>query len=217
MCISLDIFYVYHNIYEQTSITNTSIADNMVPGEKVKQILYSVIEETGKENIQMNISSNIESSQKHIDNIMGQCITKLTYELDDNDHDIIIATLGEALLHFMLTISTLPSERKVEIKNDLALDIVIPSLPSLLRDPNKSIIIQIIKDKNTDLNKVEHLEFVQPNAQNIWLISTRPLSIINYTEYNIFANHRSHKYSNVITNIDKFLKSMKDKSFRFIP
>ncbi|HZA62265.1 MAG TPA: hypothetical protein VE573_05290 [Nitrososphaeraceae archaeon] len=185
----------------------------MLSGEKIKEVLYSVIEEIGKENIQVNVASHIESSQEYLDIIMNRCITKLTYELDDNGH----ATLGEALLHFMLTISTLPSERKVEIKNDLALDIVIPSLPSLLRDPNKSIIIQIIKDKKTDLNKVENLEFVQPNAQNIWLISTRPLSIANYTEYSIFANHRSRRYSNVIVDIDKFLKSMKDKSFRFVP
>jgi hypothetical protein len=111
----------------------------------------------------------------------------------------------------------LPSERKVEIKDGLTLDIVIPSLPSLFRDPNKSIIIQIIKDKKTDLNKVENLEFLQPNRQNIWLISIRYLSIAKYTEYSIFPNHTSHKYSNIITDIDKFLKSTQDKSFRFIP
>jgi hypothetical protein len=58
---------------------------------------------------------------------------------------------------------------------------------------------------------------VQPNAQNIWLISTRPLSIADYTEYSVFANHRSRRYSNVIIDIDKFLKSTKDKSFRFVP
>lgn len=191
----------------------------MLSGEKIKQILYSIIEETGKENIQVSVSSNIESSQKYIDIIMSRCITKLTYESDvhDHDHDIIITILGEALLHFILTISTLPSERKVEIKDGLALDIVIPSLPSLMRDPNKSIIIQVIKDKKTDLNKVEKLEFLQPNTQNIWLISTRPLSTAKYTEYSMFPNHRSHKYSNIITDIDKFLRMMKDKSFRFIP
>ena len=195
----------------------TLLAGEMLSGAKIKQILYSTINETGKENIQMNISSHIESSQKYLDIIMNRCITKLPYEPDNNERDIIIAILGEALLHFMLTISTLPSERKVEIKDGLTLDIVIPSLPTLFRDPNKSIIIQIIKDKKIDLNKVENLEFLQPNRQNIWLISIRHLSIAKYTEYSIFPNHTSHKYSNIITDIDKFLKSMQDKSFRFIP
>lgn len=60
MYVSSDKFHMYNNINEQTSITNTSsIADNMVAGEKVKQILYSIIEETGKENIQVSISSNM--------------------------------------------------------------------------------------------------------------------------------------------------------------
>jgi hypothetical protein len=189
----------------------------MLSGAKIKKILYSTIEETGKENIQMNISSHLESSQKYLDIIMNQCITKLPYEPDNYERDTIIAILGEALLHFMLTISTLPSERKVEIKDGLTLDIVIPSLPSLYRDPNKSIIIQIIKDKKTDINKVQNLEFLQPNTQNIWLISIGHVSIAKYTEYCIFPNHTSHKYSNIITDIDKFLKSMQDKSFRFIP
>ena len=35
----------------------------MSSGEKYKQILYSVIEEIGRENIQLNISSNIMFSQ----------------------------------------------------------------------------------------------------------------------------------------------------------
>jgi len=182
----------------------------MLSGEKIKQILYSVIEETGKKIIQVNVSSNIESSQKYIDIIMSRFVR-------NHDSDIMFAILGEALLHFMLTISTLPSERKIEIKDGLTLDVVIPSLRSLSRDPNKSIIIQVIKDKKIDINKVEKLEFLQPNIQNIWLISTRPLSIAKYTDYSMFPNYGSHKYSNIITDIDKFLKVIKDKSFRLIP
>jgi len=169
----------------------------MSSGEKIKQILYSVIEEIGRENIQLNISSNIMFSQKYIDIIMNRCITRLTYESDIYDHslDIIIAVLCEALLHFMLTISSLPSERKVEIKD----------------------VIQIIRDKKTDLTKVKKVEVLQPNSQNIWCISPRPLSIAKYTEYSMFPDHRSHKYSNILTDIDKFLNTMNVRSFRFIP
>ena len=191
----------------------------MLSREKIKQILYSVIEEAGKEIIQVDVSSNIESSQKYIDIIISRCATKLTYESDvrNHDSDIVFAILGEALLHFMLTTSTLPSERKIEIKDGLTLDVVIPSLRSLSRDPSKSIIIQVIKDRKTDLNKVEKLEFLQPNTQNIWLISTKPLSIAKYTNYSMFPNYESYKYSNIITDVDKFLKAIKDRSFRLIP
>jgi hypothetical protein len=54
---------------------------------------------------------------------------------------------------FMLTICTLPSQRKIQVKNDLVLDVIIPSLQSLKTKPDKSIIVQIIKDKMY-LNKI---------------------------------------------------------------
>ena len=189
----------------------------MISGDQAKQIVYKTIEEIGKETIQADISSNIDSSQRYIDIIMNQCITRLTSELEGNVSDIITATLGEALLHFMLTISTLPSERKVAVRDGLTLDIVIPSLAVLKKDPNRSVIIQFIKDKKADLNRVRELEILQPNTENIWLVSSRPLSIPKYIDYSIFPDHGSHRYSNIIINTDKFLRDVKDKSFRFIP
>jgi hypothetical protein len=189
----------------------------LAAGEKIKQILYLEIENIGKEKIQAKINSSIESSQKYIDKIMNECITKLTYESNDNDdYNITIAILCEVLLHFMLTICTLPSERKIRVKNDLILDVIIPNLQSLKIKPDKSIIIQVIKDKMMDLNKTSQLEFLQPNRENIWLISAKPLSATKYTTYTVFPNSGLHNYSNIIIDIDNFLKETGDKSFRFI-
>jgi hypothetical protein len=189
----------------------------MISEDQAKQILYKTIEEIGKETIQADISSNINSSQRYIDIIMSQCITRLTSELESNVNDIIAVTLGEALLHFMLTISTLPSERKVALRHDLTLDIVIPSMAVLRRDPNRSVIIQFIKDKKADLMKVRELEVLQPNTENIWLVSYRLLSTPKYIDYSISQYHGSRRYSNLIVNTNKFLREVKDKSFRFIP
>jgi hypothetical protein len=187
----------------------------MLSGEKIKQILYPVIEELGRENIQLKISSNIKLSQEYIDIIMNRCISKIASLSDNYDRDFDIAVLSEGLLHYMLTTSTLPSERKVEI-NDQKLDIIIPSLPSLRKDPNKSLIIHVIKNKKSDLTKIKKLESLQPNPRNIWCISSRPLSIAKYTQYCIFPGYSSRNYSYIIIDIDKFLKSTNDKSFRFI-
>jgi len=191
----------------------------LAAGERIKQILYSEIENIGKEKIQAKINSSIESSQKYIDKIMSKCITKLTYESNDDDDDDFnkaIVTLCEVLLHFMLTICTLPSERKIRVKNDLILDVIVPNLQSLKIKPDKSIIIQVIKDKMLDLNKTSQLEFLQPNHENIWLISAKPLSATKYTTYTVFPNSGLHNYSNIIIDIDNFLKETGDKSFRFI-
>ena len=182
----------------------------MLAGEEIKRILYSIIEEIGKEKIQSEISSSIESSQKHIDAIMRKSITRIASESND-DHDDTIATLCEALLHFMLTICTLPSERKIQVKNDLVLDVIIPSLQSLKTKPHKSIIVQIVKD-DVDLNKIRELEFLQPNEENIWLISAKHLSTTKYKTYSVFSN----EYSNIIIDINNFLKETGDKSFRLI-
>jgi hypothetical protein len=189
----------------------------MLTGEKIKQILYLEIEDIGKETIQAKINSSIESSQKYIDKIMSECITKLDYESNDDDNNNkTIATLCEVLLHFMLTICTLPSERKIRLKNDLILDVIIPNLQSLKTKPDKSIIIQIINDKVLDLDKTSQLDFLQPNHENIWLISAKPVSTTKYTTYTVFPNARFNNFSNIIIDIDNFLKEAGDKSFRFI-
>jgi hypothetical protein len=182
----------------------------LLSGEEIKQILYSVIEGIGKEKIQAETASSIESSQKYIDIIMTKSIRRIASE-SRHDYDETIATLCEALLHFMLTICTLPSERKIQVKKDLLLDVIIPSLESLKRKPDKSIIIQIIR-KKIELNKISQLEFLQPNKENIWLISAKPLSTTKYKTYSIFP----YEYSNIIIDIDNFLKETGDKSFRFI-
>jgi hypothetical protein len=115
----------------------------------------------------------------------------------------------------MLTICTLPSERKIQVKNDLVLDVIIPSLEILRRKRDKSIIIQIIKDK-MDFNKIPQLKFLQPNKENIWLIRAKPVSTTKYTTYSVFPSNGLYKNSNIIIDIDNFLKETGDKSFRLI-
>jgi hypothetical protein len=180
---------------------------------EIKNILYSVIEEIGRHRIQAEITTSIESSEKYIDIIMRKSNAILhsqsTYESDE-----ITASLFEALLHFMLTICTLPSERKIQLKNDLVFDIIIPSLQNLKNNPDKSIVLQIIRH-DRELKKISQIESLQPNYENIWLISAKPLSTPKYRTYSI-VNAGSRKYSNIIIDIDNFLKEKGDKSFRFV-
>lgn len=190
----------------------------ILDGDTIKQTLYSVIEdEVGKEKIQTEITSDIKLSQTYIELIMSKCIAKLDSESNDDDfYATIVTTLSEALLHFMLTICTLPSERKIQIKNDLSLDVIIPSLQILKIKPEISIIVQFIKEK-MDLNKVSELESLQPHHKNIWLVSAKPLSTMKYTTYHVLPNAKlDNKYSNIIIDIDNFLRKTGDKSFRLV-
>ena len=192
----------------------------MLDENEIKQILYSVIEdEIGKEKIQTEITSDIKLSRKYIEIIMSKCIAKLNSQSNDDDyfHATTVTALSEALLHFMLTICTLPSERKIATKNDLALDVIIPSLQSLKAKPEKSIIVQFIKEK-MDLNKVSQLESLQPHHKNVWLVSAKPLSLATkYTIYYVLPNAKpDNKFSNIIIGIDNLLRETGDKSFRLV-
>jgi hypothetical protein len=183
---------------------------------EVKDILYSTRENIGKEKIRSDITSNIKLSQKYIDIIMGECITKLDVESNTVNNEETVATLSEALLHFMLTVCTLPSERKIQLKDNLTLDVVIPNLQTLKRKPDKSIIVQIIKNK-MDLDKISQLEFLQPIYKNIWLLCVKPLSTKKYMTYCVFPNiGLCNNYSNIVMDINNFLRESGDKSFRFI-
>ena len=99
----------------------------------IKDILYSTIDRIGKEKIRMEITAEIERSERCCDEIIENCKNKLDHDLDDEG----LATLCEALLHFMLTASVLPSERKVNWRGS-ELDLVVPSLKMLSKSPGES-------------------------------------------------------------------------------
>src|SRR4030095_6096718 len=130
-------------------------------GEKIKKELYHAIREIGKQKIQKDITSSIQSSQKYINLLMNKCVARLIPSELSSDHDRVIGALSEALLHFMLTISTLPSERKIRLNSELVIDVVIPNLRILKINPSKSIIVQFIKE-GQDLEKISKLQFIQP-------------------------------------------------------
>jgi hypothetical protein len=189
-------------------------------GDEIKQILYSVIEEVDKEKIQTQIASDIKLSRKYFELIMSKCIAKINSEsndgIDNYFYETIVTGLSEALLHFMLTICTLPSERKIQTTNELVVDLIIPSLQNLKAKPEKFIILQFIKER-LELNKISQLEFLQPNYKNIWLICAKPISITKYKTYHVLPiADMYNNYSNIIIDIDNFLRETGDKSFRFI-
>jgi len=169
-------------------------------GEKIKKELYCAINEIGKQEIQKDITSSIKSSQKYINLLMNKCIGRLIPAEVSSDNEKVIGTLSEAVLHFMLTSSTLPSERKMRLNGELVIDVAIPNLRILKINPSKSIIVQFIKEAQ-DLNKVAKLQFIQPNSENIWVVVHKPLTVAKYKTYSIFPD----SFSNIIVDVHKFL------------
>src|SRR6476620_8344302 len=139
---------------------------------QIGAMLYSIIDEIGKEKIQSDVTSDIGLSKHYIEMIMDKCEERIEPADDET-----LGSLCEWLLHFMLTACTLPSTRKVQINNTY-IYIIIPILQTMKNFPNKSLLIQISKEvngiKQAQINEIARF---QPNNKNIWVIYKRPLSI----------------------------------------
>lgn len=170
----------------------------------VKEVLYSVIDGIGRGKIRSEVSANIDAaSRKYCEQIVERCIK----ELGPQTSDEALGTLGEALLHFMLTASLLPSERKVSLAG-VELDIVIPSVKNLTKDPSKALVIQVIKDGTPQ--RAMQVEPVQPNADNLWVISARPIET-GHKNYALRDN-----YPSIISDIHAFLKDKGVSSLKML-
>lgn len=178
---------------------------------EVNSLLYSVIEEIGKEKIQIDLTSNIGLSKMYIDMIIQKSVSKLHTFPDEET----LGLLCESLLHFFLTICTLPSERKIKINNFTILDLVIPNLRNLKRYPNRSLIIQVIKNKN-ELNRIKQVDPMQPYKNNIWIISASPFQQ-KYRNYTLYQGAKLYNFSDILLDIYFFLKDAGDRSFTFLP
>jgi hypothetical protein len=181
-------------------------------GVDISALLYSTIAEIGKEKIQSEIALDIKQSKYYIELIINNCKKRI-----DNVDEDTVGSLCEALLHFMLTISILPSIRKVPF-NGTVLDIVIPSLRVLKNSPENSVVILISKgSENIIQEKISHIKRFQPNEKNLWIVSEKPLPLpcVNYSliQNEIFSEEKNN-YSDLIIDIDKFLHEKGDKSLK---
>src|SRR5688572_28938036 len=107
----------------------------------IKDNLYSVLNQFGKENLQIEFQNDIASSISKIKEILDKTIETI-YEKTPNEKNIDncnkfqkpLSSLCEAFLHFLLTSSSLPSQRRIKLK-DLEIDLVIPDIKTFFQDP----------------------------------------------------------------------------------
>lgn len=165
-------------------------------GADIKDILYSVIDKIGKEKIQIEVNSEIEISEKRCDEILEECKKLMGSGISEES----LVDLCEALLHFLLTASLLPSERKVKLRG-IELDLVVPSLKMLKKDPDKALVIQIIRE-NEELAELERTKSMQPYDENIWLVSAKKLDTYHK---NYYVGSSLFPYSRIIIDINAFL------------
>ena len=173
----------------------------------VKEYLFDYIKKS-EENLQELLSQS--KMDEVIEDILDNCYYK-TSLMDDREESIGVLATG--ILHYMLTSAMLASQRKVEHQG-IEVDIVIPDLKTLEQDPKKTLIICIPKtgDKKRITEKLEKLQTIQPEKQNIWLVLTQDLGFENKT----FVVQKDGNFSRIIFEIAQFVNVQGHNKFKIL-
>ncbi|HSN96202.1 MAG TPA: hypothetical protein VLR10_03330, partial [Nitrososphaeraceae archaeon] len=108
------------------------------------------------------------------------------------------------------------SQRKVKISH-LSIDLIIPNLHTLSRNPSDVIVVQFIRSPIDMTTIDEILSFLKLKTEdlNMWLITTLDLKAKDTTHV-INLGASKIRCSHIIQDIDTFLKERRDKSFRLV-
>ena len=178
----------------------------------IKQMLYDTLDQIGKEKIHIELNKDHSVSKKIILNIMQSVLFRfkdskvknLDYlKYNDKKEKVEIIDLCEALLHFLLTASGYPSQRKITFNNQ-EIDIVIPDLRTLKSKPKNSVIIKFYKG-HSPLEDLKNIEMIQPHTDSIWVVSTLPILTKN-RNYVLYRNSYSEKNNILYPVNDNFEK-----------
>ncbi|HEX5187381.1 MAG TPA: hypothetical protein VFV86_10880 [Nitrososphaeraceae archaeon] len=174
----------------------------------IKNDLYTILNNIGKEDLQIEFQNNINSSIPKIKEIISRAILMRNQVKNKENGDTHYSSkyyplLCEAFLHFLLTATFLSSQRKIKI-NDLEIDLVIPDLRTLNQDPQKAIIIKFDKDIAISdyITRLQNTISIPQN--NLWLVSSTPL-FLPYRNYVIFKN-KLNEQANIPFNDDNIDK-----------
>ncbi len=186
---------------------------------EIKELLYNEIDNIGKNVIRTKLSSDISNSKSLIDLLLNNCSNSLNKDNPDEDEFV---SFSEALLHFLLTVSMTPAERKIII-DDIFLDILIPNSKNLKMDSDKAVLIHFLKDKNENITEsIKKLSCLQKNVNNIWIVSSSS-SFLKNPNFNIPVfvvspisqpvtnddhNKLVYPFSEILIKIDEFLKGI---------
>jgi hypothetical protein len=191
---------------------------------EIKEILYAEIDRMGKNSLRTQLSENLYNSKTIINLLLRNC-SGLLNKKDVSEDEFV--SFSEALLHFLLTMSMIPAERKIII-DDIPVDILVPNSKNLKIDNDNAIIIHFLKDRHENIDEsITKLSSIQKNTNNIWVVissSSSPLLKNIDSSINTFVvspstittnnnNNNRHDgfifpFSEILIKIDEFLKKI---------
>ena len=127
--------------------------------DRIKDIMSRTIRDAGPDRIKA------EASSGSCDNIMREIFSEARVRAAGiASSDRTDAVLATSLLHYMLTLCLVPSQRKAACKNG-EIDIVVPGLRELKADPKNALAIMI--------SSTPDISDMQPHSENIWTVFSK--------------------------------------------
>ena len=174
----------------------------------VKEYLFNYIKKSEKR-------FQILFSQTKLDVIIDDIIKNCYYKISlMNDKEESLGVFATGILHYMLTNVLLPSQRKIEYSG-VEIDIIIPDLKTLEKDPKKTLIICIPKTLNKILikEKLEKIYKIQSEKQNIWIVLTKDLGFKVKT---YVVQKENSSFSKIIYDIANFVNVQGPNKFKIL-
>jgi len=143
-------------------------------------------------------------AEKKFDEIIEE-ITSNCYDqiVSMGKKDEGIGVLATGLLHYILTDALITSQRKVK-HDGIEIDIIIPDLKTLEKDPKRTLLICIPKtsDIQTINEKITQLEKIQPEKENIWLVLSKDIPV---RKKSFILSKENNTFSKIIFEIAQFV------------
>ena len=136
---------------------------------------------------------------KIIENVVENCYDKI---VSMGDKDESVGVLSTGILHYLLTNALLNSQRKIEYQG-IELDIVVPDIKTLEKDPKMTLLICIPKSSDTKViqEKISQLEQIQPVKENIWVVLSEEKPLDKKT---FVLSKENNSFSKIIFEIAQF-------------
>ena len=116
--------------------------------------------------------------------------------------DESVGVLSTGLLHYLLTNALITSQRKIEYEG-IEIDIVIPDLKTLEKDPKRALLICIPKTTDSKIinEKITQIEKIQPEKENIWVVLSENIPV---EKKSFVLSKENNTFSKIIFEIAQF-------------
>ena len=166
------------------------------------------------DDIEITLYGDEPEIRKYLTNEERITIVQSDWVISMGEKDEVIGILATGLLHYLLTNALITSQRKI-VYQGIELDIVIPNIKTLEKDPKKTLLICIPKSSNKNVidEKISQLEKIQSQKENIWIVLSDSVTI---EKKSFVISKEKNTFSRIIFDIAQFcLTSGNDSSQRF--